>query len=322
MGAKAAWCKASVVFGVAIASIVAGCGWFGPPSRLFVATGRVTDPQGRAVPGAVVTDGQVSVLTDERGGYGLAIYERAMTVTKPGRATVRYEAAEGREEAIVLEPRAARDVLAIDGRWSAGALVGLRAALGQAASSVVAYPGTTLGRLDVLVMVAPGALAPTERAAIAAWVRGGGRLVLCGEWGGYPDQDLTTLNELAIAAGITFTGGTVKTVADEAFGLTVATVTPPSLAAAVGGLPVQLYAATDVLVSGAAKPMLAGGPRAYAVLSTSRIPVVGAVGPAGAGKIFALGDSSLWRDDDSEGGQVPNVSRGANARLAQALLGW
>ena len=40
------------------------------------------------------------------------------------------------------------------------------------------------------------------------------------------------------------------------------------------------------------------------------------------GKVFAIGDSSLWMDEDSDGSGTPNVARGANARLASALMAW
>lgn len=301
---------------------LAGCGLFGGPQPIFTARGRVVDPEGRAVPGAVVSDGRGSVLTDEGGRFALAVYERALAAAKPGYAVMRAEAPDDRELEIRLAKRAAAEDVALDGRWAGRALGGLRAALAEAADGLAEYPGTSLAKLEVLVMVTPGAVPASERAAIAAWVRDGGRLILCGEWGGFPDQDLAALNDLAGPAGLAFTGSTVKPLAGTDLALSVPRATPASLGALVGDAPITLYAATDLEVRGAARPILASGPKAYAVLATGGAPVLAAVGPSGLGKVFAIGDSSLWRDEDSEGLGVPNVGHGGNAKLAAALMGW
>ncbi len=301
---------------------LAGCGLFGPPQPIFTARGRVVDVERRVVPGAVVTDGRSSVLTDESGRFAISVFDSLISIVKPGYATVRAEAHADDEADVLLRPAVGRDTVALDGRWAAPALAGLRAALAQQVGELASYPGTKLARLDVLVMVTPGAVPAAERAAIASWVRDGGRLVLCGEWGGFPDQDLGTLNDLAAQAGLSFTGSTVKPFDGADLTLSVARVTPASLGGAVGDKPITLYAATDLALSGAARPILASGPRAYAVLARSDAPVLAAVGPAGLGKVFAIGDSSLWRDEDSEGRGIPNVKHGGNARLAAALLGW
>ncbi|MOA37386.1 hypothetical protein D3C78_1589730 [compost metagenome] len=50
--------------------------------------------------------------------------------------------------------------------------------------------------------------------------------------------------------------------------------------------------------------------------------VVAAVGASALGKVFALGDSSLWLDEDSGGHGSPNWRRGANLKLAKALMVW
>ena len=310
-----------VCFAAAMLACLNGCGLFGPPQPIFTARGRVVDLEGRVVPGAVVTDGQESVLSDEGGRFALAVYDRLLSAAKPGFKAARIEAAEGAETSIALEPTARRPRVALDGRWAGKALTGLRTALAEA-GEVAPYPGTALSRLDVLLMVTPGAVASAERAAIASWVRGGGRLVLCAEWGGFPEQDLGTLNDLAGPAGLAFPGGTVRQLDDADLTLRVARATPGSLGARVGEDPITLYAASDVKLSGAARAVLASGARSYAVLAADAAPVLAGVGPAGLGKVFAIGDSSLWRDEDSEGRGVPNLAHGGNARLVAALLGW
>lgn len=299
-----------------------GCGLFGSPQPIFTAHGRVVDRERRVVPGAVVTDGKGSVLTDESGQFALAVYARGLAIAKPGYTTLRVDAEDGRDTAVVLSGAARKERVAIDARWAARALTGLRAALEQEHGELLPYPGTPLAKLDALVMVTPGAVPLAERAAIASWIRTGGRLVLCGEWGGFPDQDLGALNDLAGQAGLTFTGGTVKPIAGSDLTVTVGRPTPSSLADRVGDAPITLYAASDLKLGGGARPILASGTRAYAVLAAGSAPVLAAVGPAGLGKVFAIGDSSLWRDEDSEGLGIPNVNHGGNARLATALLGW
>lgn len=311
-----------VCFAAAMLACLNGCGIFGPPQPKFTARGQVVDPQGRVVPGAVVTDGQVSALTDEAGRFALPVFDEALTVAKPGFQEGRIVARDGQDASIALAASPAGTRAALDGRWAGKDLAGLRAALADAADEVVAYPGTPLSKLDVLLMVTPGAVPSAERAAIAAWVRDGGRLVLCGEWGGFPDQDLGTLNDLAGPAGLTFSGGTVKQLDGADLTLRVARATPASLGARVGEEAVTLYAASDVKVAGPARAVLASGARTYAVLAAGQAPVVAGVGPAGKGKVFAIGDSSLWRDEDSEGRGVPNLRHGGNSRLVAALLGW
>ena len=310
-----------VCYAACLLACLNGCGLFAAEGPLFTARGRIVDAESRAVAGAVVTDGRSSVLTDEGGRFAFPVFDRALAVAKPGFSTARFLAADVVEGDVSLEASRRAERVALDGRWAESALSGLREALAEHAGTLAAYPGVPLSKLEVLVMVTPGVIPASERAAIGGWVRAGGRLVLCGEWGGFPEQDLGTLDDLAAPAGLSFTGGTVKTLGDD-LSLSVARATPGSLARLMGEEPVTLYAASDVALAGAARPILASGSRAYAVLATGGSPVLAGVGPSGLGKVFAIGDSSLWRDADSEGRGVPNVRHGGNARLVAAILGW
>lgn len=309
------------LFAGLLALMSTGCGFFGPPQPIFTAHGRVVDTAGKGVPGAVVTDGQVSAFTDEGGQFSLLVFERVLSVAKPGKSTAMVDVEADVEATITLAARAERPVIAIDSRWASRDLDGLRATLGKV-GRVTSYAGGSLAQADVLVMITPGVLGASEQLAITSWIRGGGRLVLCGEWGGYPDQDLATLNALAEPAGMTFPGATVRNSAVESLELRVGRATPASLAAGMGSAAVTMFAASNLALSGQACPVLTLTTRAYAVLATSTPPVLAAVGPLGLGKVFALGDSSLWRDEDSEGGGTPNVKHGGNARFAQVLVGW
>ncbi|MDB5096714.1 MAG: hypothetical protein JWM80_1135 [Cyanobacteria bacterium RYN_339] len=307
-------------------TLLSGCGWGGPPQPLFTVSGRVLDGNDVPVPGAVVTDGNGSVLTEENGRYSLAVFSTHLTVTKPGLSTVRFEVEKGDSPTSHLAARPGAPKVGLDTRWGAADLKGLRTALGAALKS---YPATPLAELDALVMVTPGYLDPAEQAALDRWIRAGGRLVLAGEWGGYPSQSLDTLNTLAQPAGITFTGATVKIAIgpDDTEGWdSSAAIAPASLATLAGGTdPVYMFTSTSLALGSPARAILQSDKRAYSVLATSSrlsSQVLAAVGATGSGKVFALGDSSLWLDEASDGGGTPNVARGANARLASALVAW
>jgi hypothetical protein len=308
------------------ALLLAGCGWGGPPQPLFTVGGRVLDANDQPVAGAVVTDGNGSVITEENGRYSLPVFSTHLTITKPGMATVRFDVDKGDSPTTRLSARASAPRVGLDTRWITEGLTGLRTALGE---DLLAYPASSLGGLDVLVMLTPGYLKQDELDALARWVRGGGRLVLAGEWGGYPAQNVDTLNALAQPAGITFTGATVKIAIgpDDEEGLSSsAAIAPASLAQLAGtDQPVYMFTTTSLALASPARAMLQSDKRAYSVLATSNrlsSQVLAAVGAVGSGKVFAIGDSSLWLDEDSDGSGTPNVARGANARLASALMAW
>ncbi len=227
---------------------------------------------------------------------------------------------------MTMQPGSAALRVGLDARGAAGSVKGLSAALRRDVEQLAPYPGTALARLDALVMITPGPLSNSELQALDGWIRGGGRLVICGEWGGFATQSLDSLNHLAGPAGITFTGGTVKLVdnADpdtEWIGAPV--VNPPSLAGLVGDGSVTLFTAGSLALSGPARAILATDRRGYTVLAGRTGPqVLAAVGASGAGKVFGIADSSLWLDEDSRGKGEPNVEQGANSRLPIALLKW
>lgn len=308
-----------------LASLLAGCGLMGPPQPIFTVTGQVIDAEGQPVPGAVVSDGEVGTITDDQGRYSLAIFSRELTAVKPGFSSGTVAAEAGRTALFRLESRPAVTRLAIDRRWGGAGLGGLKGFLAAEGHSVYDYPGRALSSLDVLVMVTPGALGAAEAERLNRWVKAGGRLILCGEWGGYPAQDLAGLNLLANPAGITFTGATVKTTVEGAEGsewLTIPALASSALGRAVGTGGLHLFTCTSLELGGGAMPLFRSDRRTYAVLAGLGPQVLGAVGASGYGKVIALGDSSLWLDEDSAQVGEPNWRRGANGKLASALAQW
>lgn len=305
---------------------LAACGWSGTPQPLFSAHGTVTDNAGKPVPGAVVSDGQVGVLTDEKGRYDIGLFSTTLHVKKPGYVATTLEADPDRSAQVSLRPTTEKARVAIDVRWVGDRMTNFGTALKKDGYSVKAYPATPLSQVDVLMLVTPGALPMDEVNALRGWLKGGGRLVLCGEWGGYPAQDLDLLNSLSEDAGITFTGATVKLTASDPDGgewMSIKGISPPSLGQLVGTDALHLYTATSLALTAPAQPIFATDSRAYSVLAArTGSQTVGAVGASGMGKVFALGDSSLWLDEDSGGFGTPNWQRGDNLHLAEAMLQW
>jgi hypothetical protein len=308
------------------AAAVAGCGFAGTPQPLFTARGVVTDAAGKPVPGAVVSDGKVGVLTDEAGRFAIGLFETQLRVRKPGYAGATIEASRETTAQVRLGAAEQAPRVAIDTRWVGTRMDAFREHLAQAGTPVKAYPATPLAQIDVLMLVTPGAFRAEELTAVRGWLRAGGRLILCGEWGGYPSQDLDLLNALASDAGITFTGATVKLTDADPAGqewLSVKGISPPSLGRLAGEEELHLYTSTSLSLSAPAQPIVSSDRRSYSVLAARTGPqVVGAVGASALGKVFALGDSSLWLDEDSDGAGAPNWQRGANFRLAEALIRW
>ena len=66
------------------------------------------------------------------------------------------------------------------------------------------------------------------------------------------------------------------------------------------------------------------GADAYRVQSNAAVGVKDMVigGPFKAGKAIALGDSSAWLDEDTDGNQTPNARTADNLKLIARLLDW
>jgi predicted small lipoprotein YifL len=305
---------------------LAACGWGGPLQPLFTAEGKVTDANGQPLAGAVISDGQVGVLSDDDGHYRIGLFDTHLRIKKPGYAPTTLEATRDLEAQVKLQASGERPRVAIDARWVGDRMDKFGTALAKAGFSVKAYPATPLSQIDVLMLVTPGPLQMDEVTSLRGWLKAGGRLVLCGEWGGYPAQDLDLLNSLSQDAGITFTGATVKLTEadpDGAEWMSIQGISPPSLGKLAGAEALHLYTATSLRLTPSAQPIFATDKRAYGVLATRTGPqILGAVGASGLGKIFAVGDSSLWLDEDSGGFGSPNWQRGGNLKLAKAMLQW
>jgi hypothetical protein len=308
------------ILAVGLSLSLAACGLWDPQAPRFVVTGSLVDVEGRPVSCAVVSDGEASTLSDDQGRYRLGLRQDAVTVSKPllGRTSWVPEPGEQPRRTLMGPSR-----LPTAGLATQDAEAGFSGMAGTVARVArrLPWPGTPLGMLDVLVLVTPRRWPASEVRALVDWVRRGGNLILCGEWGGYVGQDLETVQALAAPAGIEVTGGTVRTAATDEFAVAVPWPAWQGLTAALEGRPVMLFGAADLAISGEARPLLVTS-RGYVVLAAGTPRVLAAVGPLGLGKVVVVGDSSLWRDEDSSGGGQPNIELGGNGRLLQALLVW
>ncbi|MEB3330126.1 MAG: DUF4350 domain-containing protein [Candidatus Sericytochromatia bacterium] len=305
---------------VGVGLLVAACGLWDPTGPRFVITGSLVDDEGRAIACAVVSDGEASTLTDDRGRYRLGLRGEAVTASKPLHASLSWVPDPGAQPTRTLDRSARLPAVAFSTQEGAAGFRGLASHVARG-GRVFPWPGTGLNALDALLLVTPRGWTAAEVRAVLDWVRRGGRLILCGEWGGYAGQDPETMRALAAPAGVDVTGGTVRTAAEDAFAVTVPRPSWQALAASLGGQPVTLFGAADLALSGEARPLLIAR-RGYVVLAVGTPRVLAAVAPLGYGKVMVIGDSSLWRDEASLGGGQANIALGGNGPLLEALLVW
>ncbi|MEB3197126.1 MAG: DUF4350 domain-containing protein [Candidatus Sericytochromatia bacterium] len=277
----------------------------------------------RPLPGTVVTDGVNSVISDGLGHFRWKGRANALSFIKPGFSDKLVPLKSGLSLPVELRVSSLRGRLAwrVDGARTE--LSGLESALGAwAKSKLRRYPEVDLNQVDLLVLLMPRGLASSETIRILNWVRRGGRLLVCGEWGGERDFDKTCVNALVQPAGIQFTGATLKSNAEDPFRLVVTTPEAAPLLSLEARDAVTMWGTCELSLSGPARPLLVSKTSAYSVLAIGDNHVVAAVGPLGRGKVMAVADTSLWRDSDSSGVGKPNLETGANRRLLERLLVW
>jgi|GEM_PF-6616879 len=279
--------------------------------------GQVVDPAGRAIPGVVLGNVLGSTLTDETGHFVMRGANVVMNVRKPGfepHLITHYTPGRSR---ITLTPRPERNLrIVVDTRGGGRTTTKLQEALKQRGAILGPYPETPLARCDVLLLATPGPMQTTEKTQLLQWIKNGGRLILLGEWGGYPYQDLGSLNALAQPAGIRFDGSTFKTPDDQL----LTRITFPSLQSN-GPFNLPLFAGTTLSVQDPARAWLEPVTNGYQILEASPV-VVGAVGPLGQGKVFGVGDSSSWRDQLTTGEVLTDTQRLAIAELTWSMANW
>lgn len=292
--------------------------------------GKVT-ANGQPVAGAVVSDGLNSAVTDAGGSYTL-------NGVKPGQVTLtvaksRYQTAslpvtaQNGTSGQNVSLTAATPSVYFDATSPGVALSHfgqLQAGLAAKGWQVATQPPSNQG---VWVLVSPSAALPDATVkAIVSFVAQGGKLVIFGEWGGYNGFANVGVNNVAHAVGLHFNPDLVRDPGANASHpewLTISTfASNNSTLATVKGL--KLYESSSVF---GLDPMTwwarttATGYRVQDNATPGYKDVVMA-GPFKGGKAIAIGDSSAFSDDDTEGAGTPNIKQANNLELVTQLFDW
>lgn len=315
---RVAWKEALAGSLLGIALLTAACEQAGAPVPRLRAVGRVLDERAQPLAGVVVTDMRHSVLSDAQGRFSFRITASRLRFLKPGyRPQVVAHQAE-KPIRVKLLRRVESQAVRLYRSSGQATYRYLEDYLAKVSRVAVAETLTELKVADVLLLLTPQRNLARETGRVLDWVKGGGRLIVCGEWGGYAEADMETLNALTRPAGIVFTGSTLKDPAASDFRLEASVVDLPPHQ----NMTLLMFGATALKVRAPARAIVRLGGPVYSIQSTANGGVAAAVAPWGAGKIFALGDSSLWRDDDSSGAGVPNAELSGHQQFLQALLEW
>lgn len=305
-------------FGVCVLISTSGCVQSLLPVSGVTLFGRVLDRSGIPLSGVVVTDLSRSTLSDRQGRFFLASVARELYFSKPGFRGRSVQLFSEKAVRVSLLPENPEVVVGIHSPQAEASYNGLREALREVGEILNTDALDQINRLDVLILLAPDSTACTRAGDVLAWVRRGGRLIICGEWGGYPGVDADRLNDFVRPVGIRYLGNTLRDPLAPDFRLRGASVTHLP----VDDVRVSFFGATGLEVRSPARAFVSVGSGVYSIQSLSPPAVIAAVAPWGLGKVFALGDTSLWRDEDSSGAGVANVYLPGHLQFLRALLEW
>lgn len=297
---------------------------------------------GQPVAGATVFDGSQSVSTGSDGRYRLNSAfdgEKRLTIAKTGyqpqAQTVSSPAGQQRDLGdITLSRRTEPLRLGLDTSHAAfgqsGAVGlsrfgGMRQTLAQAGYQVEVYESGRPGQLealDVLMILSPSApFTAAEISALQAFVQGGGKLIVSGEWAGFGGFDGAAANELLAPFKLQFGLDSLRE--QKLPALSVREFLPHPLMA--GLAEIWLYQSASVRPT---EPTLntellaRTTPGSFRIASDIGAFAVLALTSHGAGKVIALGDSSLWSDEDTDANGTSNLAEADNRKLLQQLLSW
>lgn len=287
-----------------------------PPSTTTL-SGQVIDHLGKPLPQAAVSGAAGTVLTDDRGRFRLPAEGAGhATIAASGFQSVSQWVKP--EATIQLRPRSIRRLVIdlsrepldglgslFDGLSSLWRQTGFRVELSDR------FPD--LSEVEVLVVAAPRwVYAEGQREAIARFVQSGGKLVLLGEWGGFGGYDPDGFNQLAEIFGIRFNHDLIR--GPEGSHVQVRHWSDHPIAHSMGRI--SLWGATSLAVQSPAEAIaFADGFR----VAQSERPAVVAVALYGAGRVIAVGDSSLWTGVTD--GTMP-LLEADNRQWAQTVVTW
>ena len=285
---------------------------------------------GQPVAGAVVSDGLNSALTDASGSYtlgGVAPGPITLSASKSRFRTAsrQLEVASQGATAIDLALEGAEPVAYFDGTVTSGVSPAKLSAL----QGYLRGRGWTLSsqppaREGVWVLVSPSqAPSPDTIGRITNFVAQGGKLVIFGEWGGFSGFHNPGANALAHQVGLHFNPDLVRVPGASPDAPTIRNF-QPGQSALSDVKTVQLYSTSSLFALAPMAALAQTGAEAFRVQANAAVGAKEVVmgGPYKAGKAIALGDTSAWLDEDSDGDGVANAEEADNLALAGAVFDW
>lgn len=289
------------------------------------AVGRVVDQGGAAIAGARISSGPCVAFSGSDGTYalsGLAPGASTLSITKTGYAAASTGVTMNGQDGSVPDVALASQgpvVVAFENptqtfdsvsggatRSVAAALAPLRTALGSAGFTVQDDAGAPAVR----VVVCPTAefASPQTVERLRAFVAGGGKLVLLGEWGGALRYNPEALNRIATPLGLAFHPDLVRS-SQNAGSPGWVLAGPSGPMPAVDAMPagITLFESSSIFVLPSASGIAYAGSGGY------RVAALGADGPCmaaaqsyGAGMVVGVGDTSAWTAGSIAGKSLPN----------------
>lgn len=173
---------------------------------------------------------------------------------------------------------------------------------------------------DLLWLASPELLlSQAQQQALLDFVQAGGKLVLSGEWAGFAHYRQSEFEPLFSHLGLEIRADSLS---QAGAALKVEQFRPHFLTTGLGAL--YLYRSASVLTYQADRTqMLAFAPeQSFRVAQADAVLGVLASAHYGLGSVVAVGDTSLWLDQDSDADGISNFQSGANAELWQRILSW
>jgi hypothetical protein len=270
-------------------------------------TGRIRDAQGNPVVGARIALGDAWTGSGSDGAYTLA-------APAAGEAEVRktgFGAARTGGGEVTLQPELTR-ISFENGPFGAAAALAfsrLRGALAAAGWTVADGDLTA----QVRVWAAPAAISPDQAKAAAAFVAGGGKLVVLGDWGGAARYSPDAVNRLLLPLGVAITPDLARNPANAVAERFLASLAP-AWPKPAGVAAVEVDGAATVQAAMPATPILNLPATALRVQTTADPPALAVARQVATGLAVALGDTSFWLDTD--------IGRHDNLSFAKSVMLW
>ncbi|MBI6547071.1 MAG: carboxypeptidase regulatory-like domain-containing protein [Cyanobacteria bacterium NC_groundwater_1444_Ag_S-0.65um_54_12] len=171
---------------------------------------------------------------------------------------------------------------------------------------------------NIRIFFTPPAEAASEDVTVQRFVAEGGKVVVCGEWGGYA-YSVQAANKLLQPMGLAISADLVRS--SKNLGQADWILATPRLPIAEPLREIALFDSASVFALPPAWPVLTVN-TGYRVAATQQSEIVlGAIAPYGGGMAVALGDSSAWSDVASFD-QGPNLLYQDNRSFVVKLILW